>query len=1157
MIRHAALDWFAVLVLFCHLPHNPVHASEGYSLSILGKNVCAGSTLYVQYTAPVGHAPDNIIVMYLRALNENFVFTWSYRGPWNATGILAVETYESYADKFVVFRFFQNSNTSVTPDHRPLAETKTVNLDSPSDPCGVCGGDGSTCRGCDGIINSGKQVDKCGVCGGQDKCVDCRGVPYGIYRTDRCGRCGEPKYTCSEGPRIGFPCHNGEECGGKPCNTDLPFEGWNLCVDCAGTLNGSLTRDSCGVCGGSDESCIRGYVILPPLYDVCADSPLLVDWLSPANRAKTSILGFGTITSDGSTGPLQGWAFMDPSQAGSSSPYLFQALQSPSTLLGSSMLFRDQSDTSGSILFNRSSSQQQISSCSPGSSEQGSGCLSSLEFLRPMRPGKYRMQIFSSSMSPQRIAQSAVFEVLQRPDECGVCGGDGASCRGCDGVINSGVEFDQCNVCGGNNACLGCDGIPFSGLVVDICGECGGMNVSCTGCDGVARTDGGLKYDSCGNCGGEDDSCALPPKVGLLPYPADFACGNKIAFWWTAPSNKSSSDFIALCEGGTPLQYTPGACLPVLLNISGRYGEAKVDLQLPTSTYDLRYLQHQPMTSDGNRIPFVVKSSFSFLLKSASDQSCLSLEARVKTGHQVYCAGQELLVDWTLPNVLSNQYVQGAVLGISSEDSEDLPCTSPCYEQMSGCTMCYERICALGQTCSNSGTVVVPATPSVQFYGLSTPTLAGRYRACFYTDQTLFTGNFPLACSAPFWISSKGLDVCGVCAGDGRSCLGCDGAPFSGKTYDVCGVCGGKGKSCLGCDGIPNSKKVVDACGVCGGDGKSCLGCDGIPYSDKTFDSCGICGGNDSHCKDPYQLLVRGTCTGDAVVVSWRGPSNHPALSLKVNTTLFPCLLRWYGLAGPLPGQSPDTSLSSLKVAQDFPAGSPGCGEPCTTGWAIFVADTNNLDLCAEQSLSWTIYLEAERRSATSVVMQVVQKTSIRQIKSCGACEVWFGQTCPVTTTAVRMTTTSRADTTSRQFTTSAVTSTPLPSNTPIETTQAIQTTPSMNLTSVKGYLKVHTAAVHIEMHLEQFSSAIREAVASLVEADSNFYLPSLQATVDAVCNEAGTSCDWFNRPSLRTIESHREKSSGRMILQVGLQFISFCSLVLNLFLARRPKICA
>ena len=60
-----------------------------------------------------------------------------------------------------------------------------------ADACGVCGGDGSSCAGCDGVANSGKTVDLCGVCDGGgiasgtcncagdvlDQCGVCTNVP--------------------------------------------------------------------------------------------------------------------------------------------------------------------------------------------------------------------------------------------------------------------------------------------------------------------------------------------------------------------------------------------------------------------------------------------------------------------------------------------------------------------------------------------------------------------------------------------------------------------------------------------------------------------------------------------------------------------------------------------------------------------------------------------------------------------------------------------------------------------------------------------------------------------------------------------------------------------------------------------------------------------
>lgn len=34
---------------------------------------------------------------------------------------------------------------------------------------------------------------------------------------------------------------------------------------------------------------------------------------------------------------------------------------------------------------------------------------------------------------------------------------------------------------------------------------------------------------------------------------------------------------------------------------------------------------------------------------------------------------------------------------------------------------------------------------------------------------------------------------------------------------------------------------VKDSCGVCGGNGSTCAGCDGIPYSGFVLDNCGKC----------------------------------------------------------------------------------------------------------------------------------------------------------------------------------------------------------------------------------------------------------------------------------------------------------------------------
>ena len=96
--------------------------------------------------------------------------------------------------------------------------------------------------------------------------------------------------------------------------------------------------------------------------------------------------------------------------------------------------------------------------------------------------------------------------------------------------------------------------------------------------------------------------------------------------------------------------------------------------------------------------------------------------------------------------------------------------------------------------------------------------------------------------------SKKVEDVCKVCGGDGKSCLGCDGVANSGKANDSCGVCDGDGMGCKGCDGVENSGKVNDCAGACGGTAVL-SGCDNTCGSTKKKDVCSVCGGDGFSCK--------------------------------------------------------------------------------------------------------------------------------------------------------------------------------------------------------------------------------------------------------------------------------------------------------------------
>ena len=79
-----------------------------------------------------------------------------------------------------------------------------------------------------------------------------------------------------------------------------------------------------------------------------------------------------------------------------------------------------------------------------------------------------------------------------------------------------------------------------------------------------------------------------------------------------------------------------------------------------------------------------------------------------------------------------------------------------------------------------------------------------------------------------------------VCGGS-NSCFDCKGVAFGSAKLDACGVCGGDGHTCIGCTGLPDFSKI-DACGVCNGH-NDCIGCDGSMNTALKYDVCGVCNG--------------------------------------------------------------------------------------------------------------------------------------------------------------------------------------------------------------------------------------------------------------------------------------------------------------------------
>ena len=411
------------------------------------------------------------------------------------SGELSFQTLPDWQENTFEFVWFSQTR-------QVLAKSRPVMLAAPADSCGTCGGNNSACAGCDGTPHSGLRLDDCGVCGGKNGCHDCAGVAWGLKLVDSCGNCHVPVLTCAHGARIRQECERHEDCPGSHCSTQWPKPtnsendkaGWNACLDCFGVPNGKALLDACGECDGRDNSCLKGYTVELLMKEagdeVCVGDEVMATWQTAEQvlegHANAFVVSIAPVGSDDDSGPLAltGWAYLDNASffaanhgmLGQSS--LDDLDDKQATLVATSSRG---TGSSGTVLFNRSSDKTQADGCkvgggvSEGEPRDGEAagareCLQMLEYLHPSAPGLYRLSMYFDG-DPEHIAVSRPFRVLPARDECGVCGGDGRSCAGCDAV-------------------------PYSAL----------------------------RYDSCGTCGGEDGTCTRAPRIGLLPYPSHAIC---------------------------------------------------------------------------------------------------------------------------------------------------------------------------------------------------------------------------------------------------------------------------------------------------------------------------------------------------------------------------------------------------------------------------------------------------------------------------------------------------------------------------------------------------------------------------------------------------------------------------------------------------------
>ncbi len=416
-------------------------------------------------------------------------------------------------------------------------------------------------------------------------------------------------------------------------------------------------------------------------------------------------------------------------------------------------------------------------------------------------------------------------------DACGVCGGTNATCLDCHHVVNGPHRLDACGKCllpgdgSFNDSCRGCDGVPGSGRVEDACGVCGGDSSSCAGCDGVPNS--GLVVDRCYVCGGDNSSCVRCPQSGhrvvyrarwlcdggeqcgddkeLLLVPVPVPVGQNASEYYDYRDGSSHSgleqaghEVLAFAEehtGHTALLLHHGAAEPrpvgppyaAMDPLNGGWsagGGGRVTLSMDTLRVAGRgmelLVQNDPRAQPGSRDRY---------------------RWNPRTGLGRF--------RWRWNRHTNDGMVMGAV-------------------PFEGCVLLSWR----------------------EFYGLDNLTLISHHPAGVHRHELpLHPGKALQICSC---CDCAWRDACGVCHGDNSSCLDCAGVPNGPGRRDYCGKCrpdgrvppadrhhrGGRHEDCS-C----RPPHRPDRCGVCDGDGTSCLDCRQRPWGRWTRDHCGRCRG--------------------------------------------------------------------------------------------------------------------------------------------------------------------------------------------------------------------------------------------------------------------------------------------------------------------------
>ncbi len=366
-------------------------------------------------------------------------------------------------------------------------------------------------------------------------------------------------------------------------------------------------------------------------------------------------------------------------------------------------------------------------------------------------------------------------------------------CYGCDGVLNSCVHADACDVCPGgvlpadNSTCTDCLGIVLGAAQEDACGVCNGLNNTC-----VVFSVPNMTID-CNSTFSYNLSHAFESSRGL----ATWTLASPFAHLGVATISGR-----LLTYKGSPFGYG--------VDVFG----VKGTLSSGVTTTFLVYVNISVCPDcngdiGGNVLPDVCG------VCGGDNSTCLGCDGVPNSGvvddYCGVCGGSGTTCVFIVP-----------------VDTSDVTCTGQLVFQL------QHLPANLHVTWS------IIDGPLYGTAGISPFGVLQWFNDLHIGYEQIIVRATSIANPSVFGLANISFVI--------NDCSDCSGTQMGTQVYDLCGVCGGNSISCMDCRGIPNGVASLDACGICNGDGSTCRDCAGIQNGGAIIDQCGICGGDGLSC---------------------------------------------------------------------------------------------------------------------------------------------------------------------------------------------------------------------------------------------------------------------------------------------------------------------